>query len=138
MPVDEMLKKIPLEHLAIRPQGLPYSFYELFYHMWFTQRDILQYGLDPKYTAPSWPQDYWPREKSPGSEEDWNRLKNDFFEDREKLKVLILAEDNDLTNPVPSNNKHTIFREILLVIEHTSYHSGQLLIILRHLGLHSS
>ncbi|WP_029037511.1 DinB family protein [Salinimicrobium xinjiangense] len=138
MPVDEMLKKISFTQVHIRPKGLPYSFYELFFHMWFTQKDILGYCTNSSYSSPSWPDDYWPKKVAPAREPEWIELQKAFFEDREKLSRLILSEDTALNDPVPSNEEHTIFREILLVIEHTSYHSGQLLIILRHLGLHSS
>lgn len=136
--VDQMLKKIPFEALGRRPKDLPYSFYEIFFHIWYTQRDILKYCKDPGYAAPSWPDDYWPKKEHPESEQDWTNLKNSFFEDREKLKELVLSTGTSLSDTVPSGGNHTIFREILLVIEHTAYHSGQLLILLRHLGLHSS
>lgn len=33
MSVDEMLKEIPFSETGVRPKDLPYSFYELFYHM---------------------------------------------------------------------------------------------------------
>ncbi len=40
MPVDEMLKLIEFDKLGIRPDDLPYSFYEIFSHIRFTQKDI--------------------------------------------------------------------------------------------------
>ena len=135
MPVEEMLKKISFDFLGVRPKALPYSFYELFYHMWFTQRDILNYCLKPDYSAPNWPEDYWPSEVAPANPEAWERLKNAFFEDREALGKLIASEEYKLSAPVPSNEEHNIFREVMLVIEHSAYHTGQLLIILRLLGL---
>lgn len=138
MPVDEMLKKIPFTQIHIRPKGLPYSFYELFFHMSFTQKDILKYCTNSSYSSPSWPNDYWPEKVAPAKETEWMELQKDFFEDREKLRRLIHSEDTALSDTVPSHEEHTIFREVLLVIEHTAYHSGQLLIILRHLGLHAS
>jgi uncharacterized damage-inducible protein DinB len=138
VPVDEMLKKIPFTHIHLRPKGLPYSFYELFFHMWFTQKDILEYCTNSSYSSPSWPNDFWPEKVAPSRESEWMELQKSFFEDREKLRNLVISKDTALSDPVPSNEEHTIFREILLVIEHTSYHSGQLLIVLRHLGLHSS
>lgn len=136
MPVDEMLKIIPFTDIHLRPKGLPYSFYELFYHIWFTQNDIIKYCTDSLYSPPSWPQDYWPNKVAPAKETEWKDLQKSFFEDRQRLVDLI--DKVELNDYVPSNDKHSFFREILLVLEHTSYHSGQLLIILRHLGLHSS
>ncbi|MGB7787004.1 MAG: DinB family protein [Salinimicrobium sp.] len=135
MPVDEMLQKITYERLGERPKNLPYSFYELFYHMWFTQKDILNYCIREDYKAHSWPDGYWPQEQSPKSKEDWKGLKNAFFDDRQALTNLLST--SELSEPVPSNPNHSFFREALLVIEHSAYHSGQLLIILRELGLHS-
>lgn len=138
MPIDEMLKKINFEKLGIRPNGLPYSFYELFYHIYYSQRDILEYCTLADYTAPQWPEDYWPLKKAPANEEEWNHLKNAFFADRDKLSQLLSSSELNLTGRVPSGAENSFFREYLLVIEHTAYHSGQLLILLRQLGLYSS
>ena len=55
MPVEQVLEKMEFSKLGIRPAGLPYSFYELFYHMWFTQKDILKYCHEKDYEAPGWP-----------------------------------------------------------------------------------
>ena len=138
MPIEEMLKKIPFSELGKRPAGLPYSFYELFCHIRSTQKDILDYCTKIDYSSHNWPDDYWPKEKAPENEPAWESLKKAYFTEREELSKLILSPEKELSDPVPSAEKHSLFREVLLVIEHTSYHSGQLLILLRHLGLHSS
>lgn len=138
MPIDEILEEIAFQDLGKRPQGLPYSFYELFYHIKFTQNDILEYCIHPDYQAPKWPRDYWPDQKVPNELASWEQLKAAYFRDRENLETFILSEETDLLSKVPSGEDHNILREVLLVIEHTAYHSGQLLILLRHLGLHTS
>lgn len=138
MPVDELLDKISFNDTGKRPAGLPYSFYEQFYHLRFTQKDILDYCWEKDYKEHTWPSDYWPAHQAASNEKEWEQLKSDFFSEREALIELILSPDNDLSDPVPSNEKHTLFREIMLVVEHTAYHTGQLLVILRLLGLHSS
>lgn len=138
MQLDEMLKKIPFDQLGVRPKELPYSFYELFYHIWYTQRDILEYCLKSDYSTPEWPGEYWPENCFPEDPEAWENLQKSYFEDRKKLGEFISSNKLNLDDPVPSRNEHSIFREVLLVIEHSAYHSGQLLIILRHLNLHSS
>ncbi|GAB2771562.1 DinB family protein [Salinimicrobium soli] len=138
MPVDDMLEKIPFNKIGISPVGLPYSFYELFSHMQFAQNDILDYCLRKDYKEAKWPDDYWPGKVAPENEQEWEQLKKAFFEDRKALEELLTSEDSTLIDPVPSNPQHSLMREVLLVIEHTAYHSGQLLILLRHLGLHSS
>lgn len=137
MPIEEMLEKIPFSETGKRPEDLPYSFYELFCHIRFTQKDILDYCTQKDYTAPAWPDAYWPKEQAPNDEAEWEEVKTNYFQERDELANLIISPEKNLLQPVPSG-KHNFFREVLLVIEHTSYHSGQLLILLRHLGLHSS
>ena len=43
MNLDKMLNEISFEKINIRPANLPYSFFELFYHITFTQKDILDF-----------------------------------------------------------------------------------------------
>lgn len=136
MPVDEMLKEITFEKLGERPGILPYSFFELFYHIRYAQKDILEYCHSHDYRSSNWPDDYWPKTSKPGTEEEWEKLKKDYFDERQQFIKLIMDPETELTAPVKEGTQHTIIREVLLVIEHTAYHSGQLLIVLRNLGLH--
>ena len=138
MPLEEMLKKLPYDKLDKRPKDLPYSFYELFYHIWYTPKDILDYCTLENYKAPEWPKDYWPNTAGPESEKEWEKLTSRYFNERQQLSDLITSAENGILEQVPSNPKHTLLRSLMLVIEHTAYHSGQLLIVLRHLGLHKS
>ncbi len=138
MPLEELLKKIKFDSLGIRPGQLPYSFYELFYHIRFAQKDILEYCTAENYKTHNWPDDYWPEEKVPSSQDDWEQLKTDYFRERKQLSKFLLNPENDLMAPVRKGTNHSLLREILLVIEHTAYHNGQLLIVLRQLGLYSS
>ncbi|SFG17202.1 Uncharacterized damage-inducible protein DinB (forms a four-helix bundle) [Salegentibacter agarivorans] len=136
MALEDLIDKISFEKLGEKPQNLPYSFYELFYHIVFAQKDILEYSISENYKSSEWPDDYWPKESTPDTEEDWKKLKKDYFEDRERFKNFILDTDIDLNLPVKNSDNHSLLREIMLVIEHTAYHTGQMLIILRLLGLY--
>lgn len=137
MPVMEMLPKISYEEINTRPSNLPYSFYELFFHIVFTQKDIVKFTCSDDYTEPKWPDYYWPKEKTCRSKEDWESLKAEYLTDRERLKNFVLDGNNNLTHPVKNGkDQQTLLREVLLVIEHTAYHSGQMLVILRLLNLH--
>ncbi|NEV94310.1 DinB family protein [Psychroflexus sp. YR1-1] len=136
MPLDEILDKITFEKLGVRPQDLPYSFYEVFYHIICAQKDILEYSTSGDYKSATWPEDYWPEKSSPESEKDWLKLREDYFRDRKTFENFILDPKNDLNLPVKNSDEHSLLREILLVMEHTAYHTGQLLLILRLLGLH--
>ncbi|WP_026933917.1 DinB family protein [Christiangramia echinicola] len=136
--LESFLDAIPFEKIGQRPCDLPYSFYEIFFHMAFAQKDILEYSVSSDYKASNWPEDYWPSAPEPPGEEAWEDLKSDYFEDRRLLKEFILDEKNDLSKPVINSQKHSLFREILLVVEHTAYHTGQLLIIQRLLGVYDN
>lgn len=138
MPVDEMLKKIPLEKVGLRPEGLPYSFYELFFHITFAQKDILEYTISGEYETSEWPDDYWPDSKAPKDEEAWEKLKKEYFDDRNMLKEYIMDKKNKLEDPVRNSEDHTLLRELLLVIEHSAYHTGQLLTVMRLLGVYKT
>jgi len=136
MPVKELLKFVSSEALCKRPLDLPYSFYEIFYHMRFAQKDILDYIKDENYTTHRWPEDYWPENNFLNSSKDWELLKTSFFEEQQELINYINDRNNDLLKPVNTETKNTLLREVLLVIEHNAYHTGQLLIVLRSLGLY--
>ena len=135
MPIDDMLSEITFEKLGERPYNLPYSFYELFYHITYAQKDIVAYCISEDYTASNWPDDYWPKQQGPKNEANWQQLQEDYLIDRNQLEQLI--ENKSLTEVVPTGKDQTLFREILLVIEHTAYHTGQLAVVLRLLGLHN-
>ncbi len=142
LPVKKIIEEVPYEKVGVRPENLPYSFYELFSHIQYTQQDILNYCIQENYENPSWPEDYWPDQPSPESEKEWSDLKRSYFESREALKKFLLSSDAGLTDKVAgqsdsSTKPHTILREVLLVIEHSAYHTGQLVLIARLLGVYS-
>ncbi|WPP52941.1 DinB family protein [Catalinimonas niigatensis] len=136
MPLKHMLKEIPFNQLGIKPHGLPYSLYQQFYHIRLAQHDILEFFRNPDYESPEWPEGYWPEQQAPLDEQEWKQLIEDYFEERQQLCDLILDTNNDLFTPFPHGSGQTLLREALLVIEHTSYHTGQLLILIRLLELH--
>ncbi|MGB3774782.1 MAG: DinB family protein [Leeuwenhoekiella sp.] len=133
--LSHFINEIPYELLGKRPANLPYSIYELFYHMHYAQEDILSYCLDESYVTKKWPDDYWPKEQQPQDEEDWNTLKTRFFEDRSTLASLLEDENSALMEVVKNGEDQTLFREVLLVIEHNAYHTGQLFLLCRLLGV---
>lgn len=135
-PIEEILKEVPFAKTGIIPQGLPYSFYQLFYHIRLAQYDILEFCRNPDYESPDWPEGYWPGKISPANEQEWQELKSNYFREREELCEYLTDPENKLLAPFPHGSGQTLLREALLVLEHTSYHTGQLLVVSRLLGLH--
>ncbi|MBW2961717.1 DinB family protein [Mesonia aestuariivivens] len=136
-PLDEVVEEINIKQLGVRPEGLPYSFYELFYHIVFAQQDILNYILDENYLAPQWPDGYWSKVQTPKNKQAWEDLKQQFFKQRKELIAIVEDEDLDLNSLIKNSKEHTLFRQLMLIVEHNAYHTGQLLVVLRLLDLHS-
>lgn len=129
--VEEILEEVPFDKIGIRPEGLPYSFYEQFFHMRVAQFDILDFSRNPEYEEQEWPDDYWPVNEEPESEEEWEQLKEAFFEERNQMMNLILSPKTDLFKAFPHGDGQNLMREAMLLLEHNAYHTGQLAAIYR-------
>lgn len=132
--IEDLLDEIDFNDLGKRPAGLPYSFYEQFFHIRVAQYDILDFTRNPDYEPREWPEDYWPLEAAPESKEEWEEQKKSFFKERDEMMNLILDEANGLNKPLEHGEGQTLLRESLLVLQHNAYHTGQLAILFRLLN----
>ena len=117
------IEGIPADIRGRRPEGLPHSPWELLEHLRITQRDILDFCVNPAYEEMHWPDDYWPTSSQPTAEQ-WDQSIKDFRADRDAMKRV--AAEADLFARIPHGSGQTYLREILLVADHTAYHVGQL------------
>jgi len=131
---DRAVADLPRELRGRRPAGIPYSPWQLVEHLRRTQRDILDFCRDPNYVERSWPDDYWPSAEDPPSENAWDESVAAFRRDRKALQRLASNPDVDLFGAVPHGSGQTYLRELLLVIDHTSYHVGELVAVRRLLN----
>lgn len=130
-PIEKIVEEVPFKKVGHIPEGLPYSFYQQFYHIWYAQKDIIEYCLNENYEAPNWPDDYWPEQAGPVDGTEWNNLTQTFFDERDKFCEYLMDSSNDLYEPFASNKNHNLLREAELIIEHNAYHIGQLYVIKR-------
>lgn len=133
-PIDKVLDEMPFVKIGFVPDGLPYSFYQLFAHIRIAQLDILEYCTLDDYSAGHWPDDYWPDDPAPESRKAWNEITDDYFSERKEFCDLILDPDSDLMKHFKTNPDHNLLRQTELIIEHTAYHTGQLYIVYRLLN----
>jgi hypothetical protein len=131
---DKIVSGFPRKLRGQVPRGLPYSPWQLLEHIRLTQRDILDFCLNPAYEERHWPDDYWPKDASPPSASTWDESVSRFREDREALKQLALDARIDLSAKVPAGEDQTYLRELLLAADHTAYHLGELVVVRRALG----
>ena len=132
---DVAVEGIPPALQGVRPEGLPYSPWELLEHIRITQRDILSFCQDPAYKAPKWPDDYWPKATSPPEANDWQQSVAAFRADLQALQSLTADPAFDLYAEIPHGEGQTYLREVVLASDHTAYHLGELVAVRRLLGV---
>ena len=131
---DDAVADIPVDLRGTRPANLPYSAWELLEHLRITQRDILDFCVDADYQEMKWPDDYWPPSPAPESDAAWQGSIRAFVADRGALQKLAADASVDLDAKIPHGSGQTILRELVLVIDHSAYHVGQLVLVRRLLG----
>jgi len=129
--VDAAARGLAPELRGRRPDGLPHSAWELLEHIRRTQADLLDFMTNEDYTAPQWPRDYWPTPHETPSAGAWTKCLEAIHEDCEKMKRLTTRGSLDLTKKIPWGDGQTYLRCILLTVDHTSYHVGQMIIVRR-------
>jgi hypothetical protein len=132
---DKAVDGIPADKRGARAPGFEHSPWQLVEHLRIAQQDILDFCLDDKYThTMQWPDDYWPKEPGPSSDEAWAASLASCRQSREELKRLT-REVPSLTARVPTGKgNQTYMRAILLAADHVAYHVGQIVALRRALG----
>jgi uncharacterized damage-inducible protein DinB len=131
---DEAVRDLPAHLRGARPAGLPHSPWELIEHIRIAQRDILNFSVSARYDKLEWPADYWPPSSGPADQEAWERSIAAIREDRARLQELARDARYDLMAVTPHGTDQTYLRELLLVVDHTAYHVGQLVVVRQLLG----
>jgi hypothetical protein len=132
---DRAVEGIPAAARGSKPEGVPYSPWQLLEHLRRTQNDILDISRNPHYQELKWPDDYWPAGAGPASEAAWDDSVAQFRKDRTALQQLAMDPDVELTAAIPHGTGQTYLRELLLVADHSAYHIGELVIVRRLLGI---
>ena len=132
---DDAVADFPAQLRGVRPDGVPWSAWQLVEHIRIAQQDILEFSLPGEYRESAWPDAYWPKEPTPPSEQAWHDAIAAVRRDRDAMARLALDEAVDLAAPTPhGTGQQTHLRAVLLVLDHTAYHVGQLVLLRRLLG----
>jgi uncharacterized damage-inducible protein DinB len=115
------------------PNGT-YTPWHLLEHMRLTQWDILDFIRNPAYQEGQWPQDYWPSQDKQATRADWDETIRAFLADRQALNELVADPETDLDATIPHGSGQTIMREILVVVDHNAYHTGEFAIMRQVMG----
>jgi len=129
------LKDFPPKERGVRPNGIPYSAWELLEHTRIALWDILEFSRNAKHDSPDWPAGYWPARAEPESEEAWNKSAQLLLKGMEEMRKLAEDPKTDLFGRIPHGSGQTILLEILLAADHNAYHLGQFVLVRRMLGV---
>lgn len=132
---DAAVDGIPLNARGAVPPGLPHSPWQLIEHLRIAQHDILDFCINPGYEEMSWPDDYWPASPEPPTAAAWDDSIAGYQGDLAAMQRLVQDEAIDLFATIPHGSGQTYIREILLVVDHASYHVGQIVLVRRLLGI---
>jgi uncharacterized damage-inducible protein DinB len=132
--LDDAVNDMPFEKQGIVPDGLPYSAWQLLEHIRLAQKDILEFSdnADGSYQQMKWPESYWPKDAAPPDEKAWDKSVAELKKDRAAFEKLL--KDRDLTEAFPWGDGQNLLREALLIADHESYHTGELIVTRRLLG----
>ncbi len=132
---DSAVEGVPEELRARKPEGLPYSLWQLLEHVRICQEDILDFCRNPAYREKKWPDDYWPASPGPPSESAWDDSVQQYRKDLNDLKKMAVDNTLDLSARIPHGSGQTYLRELVLAADHAAYHVGQMALVRRLLGI---
>ena len=126
---------IPPAKRGARVAGFDHSPWELLEHIRIAQDDILDFCVNRAYEhTMKWPDDYWPGNPAPPSEQAWADSVASFRRSLDAMKRI--AREADLTATVPTGKgNQTYLRAILLSADHVAYHVGQIVAVRHALGI---
>ncbi len=131
---NDAIKNIPFEDLGKTPNNLPYSIWQITEHIRIAQKDILEFSTNKNYKELDWPNDYWPKEAAPKNEASWKKCIDEIQKDLDEFIELLNDKNTDLYTPFEHGNGQNLLREALLIADHTSYHTGEIIVIRRLSG----
>ncbi|WP_298735277.1 DinB family protein [uncultured Chitinophaga sp.] len=130
---EDAVKDLPPDLQGVVPPGMPYSIWQLVEHIRITQWDILEFSRSEKHVSPEWPSGYWPKEKAPADAAAWKHSLGQIHRDLKAFIALLEQPDADLYAPFPWGNGQHLLREAMLIADHTSYHTGEIIVLRRML-----
>ena len=133
--LDRAVEDLPADLRGRRPEGAPYSVWELLEHIRIAQRDLLEFCQNDDYEhGLDWPADYWPGASAPPSDGAWEESLAVIRRDRAELQRWTVEADLDLTRTIPHGTGQTYLRTVLVTADHAAYHVGQIVLVRKLLG----
>jgi hypothetical protein len=130
----DAVRKFPVDKAGERPEGSPYSSWELLEHLRIAQNDIIRFSQSADHKSPKWPEGYWPASPAPPDAKAWRDSVHRFEADLGEFESMVRDPARDLYTAFPWGDGQTLLREALLIADHNAYHIGQIVLVRRLLG----
>jgi len=131
---EQAVQNVTFKNVGVKPANLPYNIWMLVEHLRIAQSDILDFSINESYKELKWPDEYWPKKEAPDDENMWQQSLKQIQQDRDKFVELLKQPNVDLFKPFPHGNGQNLSREALLIADHNSYHTGEIVLIRRLLN----
>lgn len=128
------LKDFPENLYGAKSKSAPYTAWQLLEHIRIALNDLLVFSTNPNYTDLEFPDDYWPKQEAPASAAAWKRSVQAIRADLDAFEQLIQNPESNLYARIPWGDGQTLLREVLVAIDHNSYHVGQFVMLRKELG----
>ncbi len=135
MGFDDAVAGFPMKEINRKVPNGTYTIWHLLEHMRRTQRDILEFVVDPDYVSPEFPAGYWPGAAETATAGQWRKTILGIRDDLEAVEQLVRNPKTDFFGPLPHARDYTVLREVLLVADHNAYHTAELVSLRRVLNL---
>ncbi len=132
--MDSAIDKLSLDELSRKPEGAPWTLWELFEHVRIAQWDVVEFSKSAEHQSPEYPKGYWPDDDAPQDADAWKQSVASFRRDLAAMKAMVLDPEGDLHAKIPHGDGQTILREAMLVADHNAYHLGQMVLLMKMLG----
>jgi hypothetical protein len=116
------------------PDGSVYSIWQLMEHIRIAQWDILEFSKGPGHKSPPWPDGYWPKDPVPPNEQALKKSVQQITSDRRAFVELLRQAGEDIYKPFPHGDGQSLYREALVIADHNSYHTAEIILTRRLLG----
>jgi hypothetical protein len=137
MQFDQVLADFPEAHYNTRPPNTPFTFWHIIEHVRFCQWDLIDYVINPVYSAPPFPSGVWPAPDEMADRARWQASIAGFHADLARISAFCADPDFPMFS-APDwawEPHHTPYRGFLVALDHNAYHLGEIAILRQVLGL---
>ncbi|MBN9384339.1 MAG: DinB family protein [Chitinophagaceae bacterium] len=132
---EKAVKGLTIPFLSKVPDGSAYSIWQLIEHIRIAQWDILEFSKGPGHKSPEWPDGYWPKDPAPPNEHAVKKSVQQVMTDRNAFIRLLHQAGENIYKLFPYGDGQSLFREALVIADHTSYHTGEIILLRRIMGI---